>query len=95
MSDDILRDIDQVLKAGNRAKELVRQILAFSRQTEYERRPVEMHMIVNEAMTLLRASIPVTIEIITNIDSNGGTVLADSTQVHQVLMYVVVILTRT
>jgi len=45
-----------------------------------------MYLIVNEAIKLLRASIPTTIEIITNIDSKGGTVLADSTQIHQVLM---------
>jgi PAS domain S-box-containing protein len=84
--DDILRDIDQVLQAGSRAKELVRQILAFSRQTKYEHKPAEMYLIVNEAIKLLRASIPATIEIITNIDSKSGTVLADSTQIHQVLM---------
>jgi len=84
--ENILKDIDQVLQAGSRAKELVRQILAFSRQAKYERRPVEMDVVVNEALKLLRASIPATIEIKTNIDSKGGTVLGDSTQIHQVLM---------
>ncbi len=84
--DDILSDIDEVIRAGNRASELVKQILTFSRQTEHERRPTEIYLIVKEAFKLLRASIPSTIEIRENIDPKSGTVLADSTQIHQVLM---------
>jgi signal transduction histidine kinase/CheY-like chemotaxis protein len=84
--DGILEDIDEVLRAGNRAKELVKQILTFSRQSEHERKPVEIHFIVKEALKLLRASIPSTIEIRENIATKNGTVLADPTKIHQVLM---------
>nr|MBF0221891.1 response regulator [Desulfobulbaceae bacterium] len=77
---------EQVIKAGDRAKELVRQILAFSRQDNQERIPMQIHMIVREALSLLRSSIPTTIEIITNIDTKAGMVLVDPTQIHQVVM---------
>jgi CheY-like chemotaxis protein len=76
----------QVLDAGSRAKDLVKQILAFSRQTEQEYSPVEVGIIVKEALKLLRASLPTTIEIIRDIAPDTGLVLADPTQVHQVLM---------
>jgi PAS domain S-box-containing protein len=79
-------DQAQVLKAGNRAKELVKQILTFSRRTEQKHEPVQIHLIVKEALKLLRASIPSTIEIRENIDPNSGLVLADPSQIHQVLM---------
>ncbi len=84
--DDILKDVDAVIQAGERAKELVRQILTFSRQSMHVRRPLEVHLIVKEALKLLRASIPATIEIREKIDKKSGAVLADPTQIHQVLM---------
>ncbi|UCF91372.1 MAG: PAS domain S-box protein [Desulfobacterales bacterium] len=76
----------EVLKASHRAKDLVRQILAFSRQTEIERKPVQIAHIVQDALKLLRASLPTTIEIRPNIDGNTAIVEADPTQIHQVLM---------
>ncbi|MFZ5774941.1 MAG: PAS domain S-box protein [Thermodesulfobacteriota bacterium] len=79
-------DLDNVLQAGRRAKELVAQILAFSRQAEQERRPVEVRLIVKEAMKLLRASIPANIEFRLDIQADAGSVLADPTQIHQVVM---------
>jgi len=79
-------DLDQVLKAGERAKNLVRQILTFSRLAEQECQPVQVHLIVIEALKLLRASIPQTIEIRQNISSEDTTILADPTKIHQVLM---------
>ena len=78
--------IDEVLKAGNRAKELVKHILSFSRKTGQERIPIQIHHIVNEALKLLRATIPTTIEIRRHIDSHCGNILADPVQMHQVLM---------
>lgn len=78
--------IDQVLKAANRAKELVKHILSFSRKEAHERVPVQIHKIVTEALKLLRASIPTTIEIKQNIDFQCGNTLADPTQIHQVIM---------
>ncbi|MCB2182477.1 MAG: PAS domain S-box protein [Desulfobulbaceae bacterium] len=79
-------DLDKIVTAGNRAKDLVKQILAFSRQTEVERIPLKLQSLVKEAMKMLRASIPTTIEIQENIDSGCGPVLADPTQVNQILM---------
>ncbi len=78
--------IGNILKAGNRAKDLVRQILAFSRKSQIGRLPVKIHLIVKEAVHLLRASIPATIDIREEIDPNCGTVLADQTQIHQVIL---------
>ncbi|SHO53850.1 PAS domain-containing hybrid sensor histidine kinase/response regulator, partial [Desulfopila aestuarii] len=80
------RDLDQVLIAGHRAKELVKQILAFSRQAETERIPLQPAIIVNEVIKLLRASIPTTIAIEQDIDLQCDLILADPVQVHQILM---------
>lgn len=77
--------LSEVLKATYRAKELVKQILAFSRRSEHEKKPVQIGLVVKEAMKMLRASLPSTIEIKTNVPSHA-VVLADPTQVHQVLM---------
>ena len=85
--DDAMReDLEEVLKAGYRARGLVEQILTFSRQTDQERRPLQIAPIVKEALKLLRASIPKTVEIRENIVPESGMILADPTQIHQVLM---------
>lgn len=77
--------LDEVLKAGIRAKDLVGQILTFSRKTEMEYMKVQIKMIVKEAMKLLRPSLPSTIEIRENF-STSREILADPTQIHQVVM---------
>ncbi|MCP4689427.1 MAG: response regulator [Desulfobacterales bacterium] len=74
-----------VLGAGERARDLVSQILTFSRQTEQVHVPVQVHLIAKEALKLLRSSLPATIEIRPSI-TDGGKVIADPTQVHQVIM---------
>jgi len=78
--------LQEVLAAGGRAKELVRQILTFSRQSEQERRPVALHDIVVEAMRLLRASLPRTIEFRQQLEPGRALVLADPIQLHQILL---------
>jgi PAS domain S-box-containing protein len=78
-------NMNKLFKAGERARDLVKQILAFSRQTEQEQKPVQIHLIVKDALKLLRSSLPATIEIRQNITSTGM-VLADPTQIHQVIM---------
>ena len=80
------RHIEQILKASDRAKSLVGQILAFSRENKPEKFPVDIGIIVKEALKLLRASLPANIEIRQNVTSNLGTVMADQTQVHQIMM---------
>jgi len=84
--DRIKESLEQVLKACKRAKELVSHILAFSRHSQQERLPVQMEHIVQEALKLLRASIPSTIDIQVHIEPDSGAILADPTQIHQVLM---------
>ncbi len=78
--------IQQVLKASHRAKDLVRQILAFSRKEACERIPLQIQPILKEGLKLLRASLPSTIEIRQDIDPECGTILADPTEIHQVVM---------
>ncbi|MBU0728142.1 MAG: response regulator [Proteobacteria bacterium] len=80
------QDLGQVIKAGLRAKELVKQILTFSRQSDQEKCPVMVHLIIKEVLKLLRASIPATIEIRQDIYPDCGAVFADPTQIHQVIM---------
>ena len=82
----IVKDLDKVLTSAHRAKDLVKQILAFSRQTNVDRIPVKIQQMVKESLKMLRASIPTTIAIIENIDAQCGTVLADLTQIHQIVM---------
>lgn len=82
----IKHNLDLVLKASDRAKELIRQILAFSRKADSDRKPVQLHTIIHETLKLLRPSIPTTIEIRHTITQCNDTVIADSTQIHQVIM---------
>ena len=79
-------NIDQVLRAGHRAKDLVKQILAFSRKSDQDKKLVSLTPIVKEALKLLRASLPTTIEIRQNIESDLDAIFADPTQMHQVIM---------
>ncbi len=78
--------IAQVLKASNRAKDLVQHILMFSRKAEQKLGPVHVSTVVGEALTLLRATTPATIRIDAELDSGMGVILADPTQIHQIVM---------
>ncbi|PON11133.1 hybrid sensor histidine kinase/response regulator, partial [Candidatus Entotheonella serta] len=69
-----------------RAKDLVQQILAFSRQSDHEHRPIQLHTIVREVLQLLRASLPTTIILDYQAFAEQAVVLADPTQLHQVLL---------
>jgi PAS domain S-box-containing protein len=82
---DIQRYTEHVLRAGIRGRDLVRQILTFSRQGEQELKPVQLSLAIQEPLKLLRASIPSTIDIKQEIRSTSMA-LADPTQIHQVLM---------
>ncbi len=77
--------LNQILNASERAKDLVRQILTFSHKTEYEKRPIRLCLVIEEVLNLLRASFPASIEIQTDLKSQAY-ILADQTQIHQVLM---------
>ena len=80
------KDIQEILKAGMRAKELVQQILLFSRKRDQKSKPLDPIPIVKEALKLLRASIPTTIEIRKDIPESCGKVIADPTKIHQIIM---------
>jgi PAS domain S-box-containing protein len=80
-------NLQEVLRAGKRGRELVQHILRFSRHTEQARQPVALYPIFQEALLLLRASLPSTIAIQQHLDAEAGIVLADPTQMHQVLMH--------
>lgn len=78
--------MEQILKAASRAKDLVRQILTFSRRGESEAKAVQINRVVEETVELLRASLPSTIEIREALGVEPGCVWADPTQIHQVVM---------
>jgi PAS domain S-box-containing protein len=83
---DIRSYLSHVKQAAERATDLVRQILAFSRQSEEKKVPLQISTIVNEALQLLRASLPATIEIRKALDKAPLFVMADPTQIHQIVM---------
>jgi PAS domain S-box-containing protein len=79
-------DLDDVLGACARARELVKQILAFSRKAHAEPRPLDVASVVGEALKLARQTIPTTVAFEVRIDPSAGQVLADATQIHQVVL---------
>ncbi len=82
----VYSDLEGVLAASHRARDLVKQILTFSRKSPLERRPIPLETVVRDASRLLRATIPAAVEIHCEIGAAGGTVLADSSQVHQAIL---------
>ena len=80
------KNFSQVLKSVDRAKALVRQILAFSRKTEGVVKPLHLHLVIEEALNLLRASLPSTISIRSDINDTDDVVVADATEIHQIVM---------
>ncbi len=79
-------DIEQINNAALRGKNLVQQILTFSREVDFEKKPTHLQPIVAEVLNLLKASLPNTVQIKQNLDPSIGTVLADSTHIHQIIM---------
>ncbi len=75
----------QIHKAGVRAKNLVQQILSFSRQTNSVKHPIDISKVMNEALNMIKVSIPSSVEIVHDIKANLGTVLANETQIHQII----------
>lgn len=84
--DQARASLKNALKAGDRASDLVRQILAFSRQAEENMVPLEIGAIVTEASNLLRATLPITIELRLAVTMGAGLVRADATKIHQIVM---------
>jgi len=78
--------LDQVLKAGDRARDLISQILTFCRKTPQQVSPMSPLVITKEVVKLLRASLPSTVAIKDSIDPACGSIMADPIQVHQILV---------
>jgi PAS domain S-box-containing protein len=85
---DVRDNLEHIMSCVNRASKLVKQILTFSRkeQQEQEKEPVKISSIIKEVLGMLRSSLPTTIKISRKIHANSSMVLADSTQIHQVLV---------
>jgi PAS domain S-box-containing protein len=79
-------NLQQILQAGMRARDLVHQILTFSRQEKREPKPLHMGHLVKEALEMLRSTLPATIEISLNLSSKVDHVIADPTQIHQIVI---------
>ncbi|MEA3359363.1 MAG: PAS domain S-box protein, partial [Thermodesulfobacteriota bacterium] len=80
------RNLNEVLKAADRATDMVQQILTFSRKSEKEKKPTSVQSVLKEAVKLIRTSLPSTIEIRQDIAADCGPVMADPTQIHEVIM---------
>ncbi len=76
----------EILTAGKRGSDLVKQILAFGRQTEHKLIPIRIQQVLREVLKLCRATIPADIEILLEIQNGCGLVMSDPTQLHQVAM---------
>lgn len=81
----IREDLEEVAKAGRRAKDLVAQLLSFSRQANVEPAPIQVYLLIKEALKLMRAALPSSISIEEEILSFGE-VMADPGQIHQLVM---------
>jgi len=82
----MLESIEQIHRSAKRGSDLVKQVLAFSRQSNPLKLPIRIQPIMKEAMNLSRATIPRKINITSQIDTNCGMVSADPTQIHQIMM---------
>ncbi|HIJ54737.1 MAG TPA: PAS domain S-box protein [Deltaproteobacteria bacterium] len=76
----------EIKKAGLRAKDVVRQLLSFSRKTEHERKPIRIAPLIKESVRFLRSSIPSSIEIRQNLSVQADAISGDPTQIHQVMI---------
>jgi PAS domain S-box-containing protein len=79
-------NLEEVITASLRAKDVIRQLLSFARKTKLEKKPINIKSIIRESLKMLRASIPTSIDIRQNISEDIDAILADPTQIHQVLI---------
>jgi PAS domain S-box-containing protein len=81
----ITPNLEQVLKASQRAKEIIQQILTFSRRQELKRELINLERVVQETVKLIRPTIPASVAILVDVDSNSPPILGNATQLHQAL----------
>ncbi|MCP4748196.1 MAG: response regulator [Desulfobacteraceae bacterium] len=78
--------LKEILNAGKRAKNLISQIVTFSRQVEEDVRPMRLQPVIKEVLKLIKSSLPSTIRVNQRIQESCGPVMADPTQIHQIIM---------
>ena len=83
---NVIAYLDKMIKSSDRAADLIKQILTLSHQHKQKQRPVQVRHIIKETLSLLRATLPTTIEVRHNLAKDAGIVNADPTQMHQVIM---------
>jgi len=83
---DDRENLEMVVQAGRRARDLIDQIVTFSRHGEHEKVPADLSLVVSEVLKLIRSALPSTIEIRQKIGADAAPVLADASQIHQVVM---------
>lgn len=79
-------NLEEIRTASHRAKDVVRQLLSFARKTKLEKKPTNIIPVIKESLQLMRSSIPTSTEIRQNIPKDIDTILADPTQINQVLI---------
>lgn len=85
-TEKIRHHLELVKKASDRAKDLVGQILAFSRTEVYQEKPIDLAPVIKEALKLLRATIPSSVSMEKDVLVGKGKVIADPTRIHQIIM---------
>ncbi|MCI5141105.1 MAG: DUF3365 domain-containing protein, partial [Candidatus Electrothrix sp. ATG1] len=80
------KDLNQIVLAGNRAADLIKQILTFSRKKKQQKEELQINLTVKEAVKMMRSSLPASIAIQEDIDNECGVVLADPTNIHQIIL---------
>ena len=80
------RCLSEVLRASDRAKDLVAQILSFSRYSDSELKPLQISSIIKEALRLIRSTLPTTIQINKQIEDQNSIIVGNATQIHQIMM---------
>lgn len=78
--------VQEIITGAKRARDLVTQILTFSRQTDHENKPMQPHLIIKEVFKLIKSTLPSTIQIKQYIDTQTHAIMADPTQIHQIAM---------
>jgi len=84
--DPLVSDLQQIIKGALRAKDMIAQILTFSRKSSHKRQSFQPQMVVREVLRLMQVSLPATITIKEEIAVDCGVLLADPTQLHQIVM---------
>jgi signal transduction histidine kinase len=86
---DASRNLQNVLKAAERARDLVKQILVFSRDTPVNRIPLDLCVVLTDVLDLLRQTIPATVELRYALNADAGLIFADPTEIHQIILNLV------